>query len=97
MVHERREESQVAVWIPFNGRGRACNRKLIGMLWMGTERRQMSTKMIRMTFAWPEQLRETVVDGRRVLERVPNHPTRPARDWESNTWLEPCEANDERN
>lgn len=44
---------------------------------------------VRMTFARPEQLREALDEnGKRVVERIPQHPTRPARPFEVNCWWE---------
>jgi len=52
--------------------------------------------MVRMTFAYPEQLRDgEAEDGKIVRERIPQHPTRPAREYEVNTWYESREGADE--
>lgn len=45
--------------------------------------------LVRMAYAHPERLRPvTNQRGDTFYERVPNHPTRPARPYEVNTWLE---------
>ena len=47
--------------------------------------------LTRTTYTHPEQLRPSGVqhaDGSPMMERIPNHPKRPARAWEVNTWWE---------
>jgi hypothetical protein len=41
--------------------------------------------LIKMTYSNPEMLREV---KRGLVERIPDHPKRPAREWEANTWEE---------
>ena len=50
----------------------------------------MKTVLVKMTFAYPEQFRG---DGK-DRERIPNHPTRPARSTDSNTWWEDVDGFD---
>lgn len=51
-------------------------------------------KLVRMTYAHPERLREGKDEsGRRVVERIPSHATRPARPYELNCWYEPIAVN----
>lgn len=47
----------------------------------------MKPVLVKMAFAYPEQLRG---DGK-DRERIPNHPTRLARDTDFNCWLEDAE------
>lgn len=47
-----------------------------------------SKRFIRMTYALPERLMQQQGDRIMLTVRVPNHPTRPARPWEFNSWLE---------
>lgn len=47
---------------------------------------------IKMTYAHPEQLRAVVDRGTRVVERIPDHPKRPAHEYEVNTWWETISA-----
>lgn len=43
----------------------------------------------RRAYTYPEQLRPVIDDdGVRRFERIPNHPTRPARATDVSTWLE---------
>lgn len=49
--------------------------------------------LVRMTYCWPERLRTVqVIDNRgktvSITEREPGSPTREARPWELNSWLE---------
>jgi hypothetical protein len=50
---------------------------------------------IRMTYCYPEQLQKLDLgEGKHVMERIPNHPTRPAHPWEVNVWFEDIEPQD---
>lgn len=43
---------------------------------------------IKMAYCNPELLRAVVEKGSRVVEREPEHPKRPAREYDLNTWWE---------
>jgi hypothetical protein len=46
-------------------------------------------KLVRFTYAQPDQLRMgTSEAGYPAVERIPNHPTRLARPYEFNSWLQ---------
>ena len=46
----------------------------------------MGTAQVKMAFAYPEQTRPCKTGP--GWERIPNHPTRPARATDFNTWWE---------
>jgi hypothetical protein len=43
---------------------------------------------VRKCYTWPELTRTVIVNGRKYTERIPGHPTREAKPYEINCWLE---------